>query len=73
MGFTHFDELQVTLPPLISHTGQVGVSFLTVPPDHGAVIEWVLLQKALRCVVTVDVDLGQCIMGSRLLTAFMNA
>ncbi|KAF3851320.1 hypothetical protein F7725_013092 [Dissostichus mawsoni] len=41
---------------------QVGVSLLAVFPDHGAVVERVLLQEALRCVVAVDVDLGQGIL-----------
>lgn len=58
MGSTHFDEVQVALPPLIRHAGQVGVSLLAVAADHGAVVERVLLQEALRRVVAVNVDLG---------------
>lgn len=73
MWSTHFDEVQVTLPSLIRHAGQVGVSLLAVAPDHGAVVEGVLLQEALGCVVAVNVDLSQGIMGSWLLTSFMDA
>lgn len=68
----HLDELQVALPSLVSHAGQVGVSFFTVASHHGAVVERILLQEALRCVVAVDVDLGQGIVGSRLLTPFVD-
>lgn len=69
---THFDELQVTLSSLIRHAGQVGVPLLTVPADNGAVIERVLLQEALWCVVAVDVDLRQGVVCSWLLTSFMD-
>ncbi len=72
MRSTHFDEVQVTLSSLISHTGQVGVSLLAVFPDHSAVVERVLLQEALRCVVAVDVDLSQGVVGSGLLAPFMD-
>lgn len=72
MRFTHFDELQITLSSLISHTGQVRVSLLAVFSDDSAVVERVLLQEALGCVVAIDVDLGQCIVGSWLLASFMD-
>ena len=72
MRSTHFDEVQVTLSPLIRHAGQVGVSLLAVLSHHGAVVERVLLQEALGCVVAVDVDLGQSIVGSRLLASLVD-
>lgn len=72
MSFTHFDEVKVTLPSLIGHAGQVRVSLLTVFSYDSAIIERVLLQEALRCVVAVNVDLGQCIVGSGLLASFMD-
>lgn len=72
MWSTHFDELQVALSSLVSNAGQVGVSLLAVFSDHGAVVERVLLQEALGCVVAVNVDLGQCIVGSRLLASLMD-
>lgn len=72
MWCTNFDELQVTLSSLISHTGQVWVSLLAVFSHHSAVVERVLLQEALRGVVAVDVDLGQGIVGSWLFTSFVD-
>jgi len=69
----HLDKVQVTLAPLIGHAGQVRVPLLTVAAHHRTVVEGVLLQKALRGVVAVDVDLGQGIVGSGLLAAVMNA
>lgn len=72
MGFTYFDELQITLSSLISYTGKMRISLFTVFSNDSAVVEWVLLQEALRCVVTINVDFGQCIVGSWLLTPFMD-
>lgn len=72
MRFTHFNKLQIALSSFISYTGQVRVSLLTVFSYHNTVIEWVLLEEALRCVVAINVDLGQCIVGSRLLTSIMD-
>lgn len=69
----YIDEFLVTLSSLIGHTGQVRVSLLTVFSHHAAVIERVFPQEAFRVVVAVNVDLGQSIMGGRLLTAFMDA
>lgn len=66
------NQFLVTLSSFIGHAGQVGVSFLTVLSHHTAVIEGVLPQESLWVVVAVNVDLGQGIVGSRLLTAFMN-
>lgn len=67
------DELLVTLSSLISHTGQMGVPLLAVLAHHTAVIEGVFSEEALRVVVAVDVNLSQSIMGSRFLTALVNA
>lgn len=72
MGFTDFDELQIALSSLISYTGQMRISLLTVFANDSAVVERVLLQEALRCVVAINVDFGQCIVGSWLLTTFMD-
>lgn len=66
------DELLVTLSSLVSHTGQMGIPLLAVLAHHAAVIEGVLSEEALRVVVAVDVDLSQCIMGSRFLTALVD-
>ena len=70
---THIDELLVTLAPLVGHTGQVGVPLLTVLAHHPAVVVRVLPQEALRVVVAVDVDLGQGVVGGRLLAALVDA
>lgn len=69
---THINEFLVTLSSLVGHAGQVGVPLLTVLAHHAAVVVGVLTQEALRVVVTVDVDLGQGIVGSRLLTALVD-
>ncbi len=69
---TNIDEFLVALSSLIGHTGQVRVSFLTVFPHHPAVVERVFPQEAFWVVVAVDVDLGQGIVGSWLLTALMD-
>lgn len=69
---THMNQFLVTLSSFIGHTGQVGVSFLTVFAHDTTVVVGVLPQEALGVVVAVDVDLGQGIVGSRLLTTFMN-
>ena len=69
---TDIDEFLVTLSSLVGHTGQVGVPLLTVLAHHAAIVVGVLTQEALRVVVTVDVDLGQGIVGSGLLTALMD-
>lgn len=66
------DQLLVTLSSFISHTGQVGVPFLTVLAHHTAVVIGVLPQEAFRVVVAVDVDLGQGVVGGGLFAAFMN-
>lgn len=50
----------------------MGVSFLTVLAHHTAVVVGVLPQEALRVVVAVYVDLGQGVVGGRLLATFMN-
>lgn len=71
-SITNIYELLVTLSSLIGHTGQVRVSFLAVFPHHTAVIVWVLPQEAFWVVVAVDVDLGQGIVGSWLLTALVD-
>lgn len=72
MSFTHFDELQITLSSLVGYTCQVRVSLLAVFSNDGAVIERVLLQEALRRVVAVNVNFGQCIVGSWLLTPLVD-
>lgn len=66
------NQFLVTLSSFISHTGQMRVSFLTVLPHYTAVIEGVLPKEAFRIVVAINVDFGQGIMSSRLLTTFMN-
>lgn len=66
------NEFLVTLSSFISHASQVGVSLFTVLAHHAAIIVGVLPQEALGVVVAVDVDLGQGVVGCRLLTAFMN-
>lgn len=71
--FPYINQLLVTLSPFISHTGQVGVSFLTVLAHHAAVVVGVLPQEAFGVVVAVDIDLGQGIVGGGLFAAFMNA
>lgn len=70
---THINELLVTLATLISHTSQMRVSLLAVFAHHTAVIEWILTEKALRVVVTVNVDFSQSIMSCGFLTAFVDA
>lgn len=72
MRATHFDELQVTLSSLVSHAGQVRVSLLAVSSYHSTVIERILLQETLWCVVAVNVDLSQSIVSGWLLAAFMD-
>jgi len=69
----YMDELLVTLPPLVGHAGQVGVPLLAVLAHHAAVVEGVLPQEALGVVVAVDVDLGQGVVGGRLLAAIVDA
>lgn len=71
-SITNVYELLVTLSSLISHTGQVRVSFLTVFPHHTAVVVRVLPQESFWVVVAVDVDLGKGIVGSWLLTALVD-
>lgn len=66
------DQFLVTLSSFVGHTGQVGVSLLTVLAHHAAVVVGVLPQETLGVVVAVNVDLGQGIVGSRLLTTFVN-
>ncbi len=51
----------------------MGVSLLAVLSHHTAVIVRVFPQETFRVVVAVNVNLGQSIMGSGLLTAFMDA
>lgn len=68
----HIDQLLVALSSLVGHTGKVGVSLLAVLSHHTAIIVWVFPQEAFWVVVAVNVDLGQSIMGSRLLTSFMD-
>ena len=50
----------------------MGVSLLAVLPHHAAVVERVLPQEALGVVVAVDVDLGQSVVGGRLLAALVD-
>lgn len=69
---TNIDELLVALSSLIGHTGQVRVSFLAVFPHHTTVVVRVFPQEAFWMVVAVDVDLGQGIVGSWLLTALVD-
>lgn len=71
--FTHVNQFLVALSSFVGHAGQVGVAFLAVLAHHTAVVEGVLPQETLRVVVAVDIDLGQGIVGGRLLTAFVNA
>lgn len=66
------NQLLVTLSSFIGDAGQVGVSFLTILAHHAAVVVGVLPKEALWVVVAVDVDLGQGVVGSRLLATFMN-
>lgn len=66
------NQLLVTLSSFIGDTGQVGVSFLTILAHHAAVVVGVLPQETLRVVVAVDVDLGQGVVGGRLLATFMD-
>ena len=68
----HLDQLFVTLAPLVGYAGKVRVPLLAVAPHDPAVIELVLLQVAFRVVVAVDVDLGQSVVGSRLLNTLMH-
>lgn len=49
------------------------VPLFTVLSDYTAVVVWILTQETLRVVVAVDVDLGQGIVGGRLLAAFVDA
>lgn len=49
----------------------MGVPLLTVAAHHAAVVVGVLPQEALSAVAAVDVDLGECIVSGRLLTAFV--
>ncbi len=58
---THTDQLLITLPPLIRHTGQVRVPLLTILAHHLRVVELVLPEVPLRVVVGINVDLGQCV------------
>lgn len=48
------------------------VSFLTVFPHHTAVVVRVFPQEAFWVIIAVNVDLGQGIVGSWLLTALMD-
>ncbi len=68
----HLYELQVTLSSLIGHKGEVRVSLLAVLAHSHAVVVQVFSEEALRIVVTVYVDLCQCIVGSRFFTALLN-
>lgn len=69
----HVDQLLVTLSSFVGNAGQVRVPLFTVLSDHAAVVVRVLTQETLGVVVAVDVDLGQCIVGGRLLAAFVDA
>lgn len=69
---THTDKFMVTLATFISHTGKVGVPLLTVLANHGAVIVLILPQEAFWVVVTVNIDLGECIVCGWFYTALMN-
>ena len=66
------NQFLVTLSSFVGHTGEVGVSLLTVLAHHAAVVVGVLPQEALGVVVAVDVDLGQGVVGSRLLATFVD-
>lgn len=73
VDYTHMNKLQITLPTLISHTCQMWISLFTVLSHDTAIIIGVLTQKPLRVIVTVDVDFGQCVVCSWLLTTLMNS
>lgn len=47
------------------------VPLLTVAAHHAAVVEDILPQEALSTAVAVDVDLGECVVGGRLLIALL--
>ena len=51
----------------------MGVPLLAVLAHHPAVVVGVLPQEALGVVVAVDVDLGQGVVGGRLLAALVDA
>jgi hypothetical protein len=68
----YLDEVFVALSPLVGNAGQMGVPLLTVATNHTAIVELVLAKVALRIVVTVDVDLGEGVVGGRLLYSFMD-
>ena len=48
----------------------MGVPLLAVAPDHLGVVVLVLLEESLGVVVRVDVDLGQGVVGGRLVGSF---
>jgi len=58
---------------LVDEEGQVGVAVLAVLADNTAVVEGVGVEELLGLPVEVDVDLGQGVVGGRLLVALSNA
>lgn len=73
LQLAHLYKVQVTLSSLISYTGQVRVSLLTVFSNNSAVVEWVLFQETLGRIVAVNIDLGQSIVSGWFLAPFMDA
>lgn len=72
LKLAHLYQFQITLSSLISYAGQVRVSLLAVFSNDSTVVEWVLLKETLGCIVAINIDLGQCIMGGWFLASFMD-
>src|SRR3989344_2913055 len=58
---------------LVDEEGQVGVAVLAVLADNTAVVEGVGVEELLGLPVEVDVDLGQGVVGGRLLVVLSTA
>jgi hypothetical protein len=72
MGVAKSHERLVTLTPLVGDVGEVRVPRFTVSTDHEAVVELVRLQKVLRTVVDVYVNLSDCVEKVSIFTAFVH-
>lgn len=57
-GSTHIDKLQITLATLVSNTGQMRISLLTILSNNTTVIVRIFPKKPLWIVITVYVDFG---------------
>lgn len=69
MAICAVDEGIITLPPLVSHTSQVGVPLLAVLAHYQTVIVRICCEEVLWVVVGVHNDLAESIVHSRIVAS----